>query len=113
MAENDLVISSVLENGSKFRPSDWIERLSSTLASFQVDHRLRYSQGVQPCMIDGVPCLVVARWLEATDRLAYDFVMDFAKSNQLCIQQDRRTGERALQKDALLASVLPKSAESA
>ena len=97
MSEDDLIISSVLENGKKFRPSDWIERLSSTLASFHVDHRLRYSQGVQPCMIDGEPCLVVARWLETTDRMAYDFILDFARSNQLRIQPDRRSGERALQ----------------
>lgn len=98
MSEDNLVITSMMENGNKFRPSDWNERLSSTLASFQVDHRLRYSQGVQPCVIDGEPCLVVARWLETTDRTSFDFVMDFAKANQLRIQQDRRTGERALQK---------------
>jgi hypothetical protein len=91
-----LVITSVMENGEKFRPADWTERLSSTLASFQVDHRLRYAQGVQPCIIDGEPCLLVARWLESADRNAYDFVMGFAKTNQLKIQEDRRTGERAL-----------------
>ncbi|MBT9568890.1 MAG: DUF3579 domain-containing protein [Thiobacillus sp.] len=100
MSDNDLVISSTMEDGKKFRPSDWIERISSTLASFQVDNRLRYSQGVQPCMIDGEPCLVVARWLEVSDRVAYDYVMDFARANRLRIQSDRRTGERALQQRA-------------
>ena len=97
MTEQNLVITSTTKDGQKFRPSDWIERLCSTLASFEVDHRLRYSQGVQPCIIDGEPCLVVARWLEATDRIAYNFVMDFARVNQLRGQLDRRTGERALQ----------------
>lgn len=96
MSDTDLVITSTMENGKQFRPSDWIERISSTLASFQVDNRLRYSQGVRPCMIDGEPCLVVARWLKAADRIAYDYVMDFARSNQLKIQTDRRTGERTL-----------------
>lgn len=96
MSEDYLVISGVMENGNKFRPSDWIERLSSTLASFQVDHRLRYSPAVQPCVIDGEQCLVVARWLETTDRQAYDYVLGFARTNQLRIQVDRRTGERAL-----------------
>lgn len=91
-----LVITSVMENGEKFRPADWTERLSSTLASFQVDRRLRYAQGVQPCIIDGEPCLLVARWLESVDRNAYDFVIGFARTNQLKIQEDRRTGERAL-----------------
>lgn len=100
MTEQNLIITGMMENGKKFRPSDWIERLCSTLASFQVDHRLRYAQGVQPCVIDGEPCLVVARWLEATDRIAYDFVMEFARSNQLRIQLDRRSDERALQNTA-------------
>lgn len=96
MSEDYLVISSIMENGKKFRPSDWVERLSSTLASFQVDHRLRYSQAVQPCVIGGEHCLVIARWLESTDRKAYDYVMGFAHENHLRIQEDRRGGERAL-----------------
>ena len=96
MSEGDLVITGVQENGKKFRPSDWIERLSSTLASFQVDHRLRYSSGVQPCVIEGENCLVVARWLETADPAAYDYVMGFAQANQLRVQMDRRNGERAL-----------------
>jgi hypothetical protein len=99
MSEGDLVITGVQENGKKFRPSDWIERLSSTLASFQVDHRLRYSSGVQPCMIDGEHCLVVARWLESSNPAAYDYVMGFAQANRLRIQMDRRTGARALSRD--------------
>ena len=97
MSETDLLILSVMEDGERFRPSDWIERLSSALASFQVDNRLRYSQGVQPCVIDGQRCLIVARWLERENRAAYDYVMDFARSNRLRIQADRRLGARGLQ----------------
>ena len=55
------VIRGVTEEGKKLRPSDWIERISSTLASFGSDHRLHYSNAVAPCMIDGEKCLVVAR----------------------------------------------------
>ena len=99
MSEGNLVITGIQENGKKFRPSDWIERLSSTLASFQVDHRLRYSSAVQPCMIEGEYCLVVARWLETADPAAYAYVMGFARTNQLQIQMDRRTGERALPRE--------------
>lgn len=47
-------------------------------------------------MLDGEQCLVVARWLETADPAAYDYVMGFAKANQLRIQIDRRTGVRAL-----------------
>jgi hypothetical protein len=96
MSDDYLVISSIQESGKKFRPSDWPERLSSTLASFLVDHRLRYSPAVQPCILDGEQCVIVARWLETTDPAAYDYVMGFARENQLCILLDRRSGERAL-----------------
>lgn len=96
LSEDSLVITGIQENGKKFRPSDWAERLSSTLASFHPDNRLRYSSGVQPCMIEGEYCLIVARWLKAADPAAYDYVMGFAQANQLRIQMDRRAGARAL-----------------
>jgi hypothetical protein len=47
-------------------------------------------------VVEGQKCLVVARCLEDTDPQAYAFVMAFAKSNNLKIQLDRRSGERAL-----------------
>lgn len=90
------IIRGVTEEGKKLRPGDWIERISSTLASFGTDQRLQYSSAVAPCMIDGEKCLVVARNLNKINPKAYDFVMGFAKSNQLSIKEDRRVGERAL-----------------
>ena len=90
------IIRGVTEEGKKLRPSDWIERISSTLASFGTDHRLHYSNAVAPCMIDGEKCLVVARNLNEINPDAYDFIMGFAKSNQLSIREDRRSGDRAL-----------------
>lgn len=90
------VIRGVTEEGSKLRPSDWIERISSTLASFGSDQRLQYSKAVAPCIIDGEKCLVVARNLKTINPVAYEFIMGFAKSNQLCIVEDRREGDRAL-----------------
>jgi len=97
MAEEErLVIQGIREDGGKLRPSDWIERISSTLASFGMDQRLKYSDSVQPCVIEGEKCLVVARGLELTDPNAYDFILQFARSNRLCIRPDRRCGDRAL-----------------
>lgn len=90
------VIRGVTEDGKKLRPSDWIERISSTLASFGTDQRLQYSNAVAPCMIDGEKCLVVARNLNDVNPAAYEFVMGFAKSNRLSIREDRRVGDRAL-----------------
>lgn len=98
MSEASSVIPGVMENDDAFNPSVWIESLASILASFLADPRLRYAQGVQPNVVDGEMCLLVATWLKSTDRASYDYVMEFAKANQVRVQEDRRTGERAIQK---------------
>ncbi|MBI3562253.1 MAG: DUF3579 domain-containing protein [Gammaproteobacteria bacterium] len=91
-----LVISGVREDGKTLRPTDWIERISSTLASFDEDRRLRYSLSVKPCIIEGEKCLIVARCLAQVNPAAYHFVMDFASSNRLKVYIDRRLDERAM-----------------
>lgn len=92
-----VVIEGIKEDGNRLRPSDWIERLSSSLASFGTDNRLRYDTCVQPCVVEGQKCLVVARDLSEKNPGAYEFIMGFARSNQLRLQLDRRLDERALQ----------------
>lgn len=94
--EGVIVIQGIREDGGKLRPSDWIERISSTLATFGADQRLRYSESVQPCIISGEKCLVVARGLSHAQPEMYRYIVDFAESNKLCIFTDRRAGERAL-----------------
>lgn len=96
LPEDYLIISGVQEDGKKLRPTDWIERIASALATFDENNRLHYSECVHPCVIDGEKCLVVARGLEAVNPAGYRFVMDFALSNKLKILTDRREGERAL-----------------
>lgn len=95
--EDILLIHSTREDGGRLRPSDWIERISSTLAHFDADHRLHYARSVQPCMVAGEKYLVVARGLAESNPGAYEFIMNFAHSNKLKIQQDRRYDDRALQ----------------
>ena len=94
--EDVIVIQGVNEEGKKLRPSDWIERISSTLASFDSNQRLQYSRSVKPCIVSGEKCLVVARGLEQSNPEAYEFVLNFARSNQLKTFEDRRVGNRAL-----------------
>ena len=98
MSNEIQAVTDMMENKDAFQPTEWIESLASILASFLADPRLRYSQGVQPNVVDGELCLLVATWLETTDRATYDYIMDFAKANQLETRLDRRTGERAIQK---------------
>lgn len=85
-----LIIEGVREDGRTFRPGDWIDRLSTLLATFGADHRLHYAAEVQPCLIDGERCLVVARDLELKQPEIYRQIMNFAQENKLRIQPDRR-----------------------
>lgn len=86
--ECKLVIESVSEDGKKFRPSDWVERISTSLASFGPDHRLQYSKKVQPGMINGEKCLVVDKALSEKDPAAYDYILNFATANNLRIHEE-------------------------
>ncbi len=95
MSDNErLIIEGVREDGSRLRPSDWIERISATLAHFGSDHRLHYAPEVQPCIIEGKKCLVVDRDLGNRNPAALDFILTFARSNQLRIIEDRRTEQQ-------------------
>ena len=91
-----LVIQGITENGEMLRPADWVERISSILANFDSDHRLKYSSRAQPCVVDGEKCLVVARGLEESNPEVYQFILQFALDNGLRIFVDRRRGSRAL-----------------
>ncbi len=87
IATQKLIIEGVREDGSRFRPSDWIERISATLATFGPDHRLRYARNVQPKIINGQKCLVLDESLRDENPAAYEYVLAFAKANQLRIQE--------------------------
>ncbi|MFC1750502.1 DUF3579 domain-containing protein [Pseudomonadota bacterium] len=78
-----LVVRSVNLDGRKFRPSDWIERISAHLATFGPDHRLHYSEDVQPSIVGGEKCLVVDPALKANDPSAYEYIMKFVETNRL------------------------------
>lgn len=83
-----LVIESVVEDGRKFRPSDWIERISTTLANFGPDHRLHYDESVQPRVINGEKCLVVDVSLKERDPAAFDYILGFVHANRLRVHEE-------------------------
>jgi hypothetical protein len=85
------IIEGITEDGRRFRPSDWVERLSDALASFGPDHRLRYGL-VAPCYIDGCKCLRVEKTLEQENPAALEFVRGFALSNGLRISEGGSLG---------------------
>lgn len=86
------VIHGVTQTGQRFRPSDWAERLSGVMSQFRPadsrgDH-LTYSPYVIPRVIDGVRCVVVDHRLRDLEPLAWRFVCDFAKDNNLKTSDD-------------------------
>lgn len=85
------VIQSVKTDGDQFRPSDWIERISASLATFGRDHRLHYDNEVQPCVIQGQECLLLGRGLSGRNPELLAFIMKFAEDNRLRIQENRRS----------------------
>jgi len=100
MEDDDrLIIEGYQEDGRKFRPSDWIERISGMLARYGPDHRLRYARNVRPCIINGEKCLVLERGLKTNDPESYAFIMEFARSNRLKVQVDRREKELPVERD--------------
>lgn len=97
--EGRLIIEGMQEDGHKFRPSDWIERIAATLAEFGPDHRLHYSEAIQPCVIDGTKCLLVAQHLHQENPGAFEFIMNFAHTNHLRIVEDRRHQDEPVEED--------------
>ena len=76
-------------NGKQFRPSDWAERLCGVMACFRPEGsggpnaHLQYSPYVRPTLLDGVKSVVVNEDLRDIEPLAYHFVVNFAKDNDL------------------------------
>jgi Protein of unknown function (DUF3579) len=95
-----LFIMGVTSRGDAFRPSDWAERLAGVMSPFrpggaQPGSHLGYSPWCIPTQIDGVKCVVVQAELRDFDVMAWDFVLNFAKDNDLqvteaCLLPDRR-----------------------
>ncbi len=90
----EFVIRGVTQDGQPFRPSDWAERLCGVLAAFGGDHRMQYSPFVHPVSAYGVRCVVVDVRLEELEPMAYRFLLNFAKDNELQVR-DGRIAERS------------------
>lgn len=84
------LILGATQDGRPFRPSDWAERLCGVLACFN-NGRWIYSKHAQPVMRkDQNQASVLAETvLKEIDPSAYEFIMRFARKNQLKIMAGR------------------------
>jgi hypothetical protein len=86
----ELFIVGVTSHGKKFRPSDWAERLAGVMSAFRPGgpkpgSHLSYSPWCVPNSFSGFKCVVINRQLQAVEPMAWDFLMNFAKDNDLQI----------------------------
>jgi hypothetical protein len=102
----EFVIQGVTLDGKPFRPSDWAERLCGVMSAFGGDHRMQYSPYVHPITANGIRCVVVDKRLEQMEPMAYRFLLNFARDNELQVR-DGRLAERT--KLAELQSVISDS----
>lgn len=84
-ANDKIVIEGVTEQGKKFRPSDWAERMSGKLATFK-NSRIKYSPMLQPSTNQaGNKCVLLDPSLKQTNPALYQSILEFAQNNQLKI----------------------------
>jgi Protein of unknown function (DUF3579) len=81
----EIIIQGLTRAGKQFRPSDWVDRMCSTFATFGDDKKLRYSPYLKPEVKNGVRCLAVDLKLKVSNPEGYEQLMQFAEENQLSI----------------------------
>lgn len=80
---NEIIIEGNTRAGKPFRPSDWVDRMCSTYATFGEDRKLKYSPYLKPRVVNGVRCLAVDLKLKVVNPEGYAQLMHFADENQL------------------------------
>jgi hypothetical protein len=78
------LIESVTKSGARFRPSDWIDRLASWDATFDL-HRLVFSDRLHPASLDGQKVLAIEPELQTQNPAMFDSVLQFVERNNLKI----------------------------
>ncbi len=86
----EIFIQGITKEGKTFRPSDWAERLAGAMSSFRpgggamgAAAHLGYSPYCVPTSMGSTKCVVVNEALRNIEPMAWDFVMNFARDNDL------------------------------
>jgi len=87
-------IQGLTLEGRTFRPSDWAERLAGAMSCFRpgggsggIGAYIGYSPYCVPQVVDGVKCVLVNEALQGIEPMAWDFVMNFARDNDLRVAE--------------------------
>lgn len=90
LSNKTIVIEGITSQGKTFRPSDWAERMSGSLASFK-NSRIHYSPLLQPSVNSkGNQCVLLDPKLKESSPQLYQAILDFARTNSLriCGEED-------------------------
>ena len=77
-------ISGITEDGQKFRPSDWTERL----VCIQPEQLKRYNGHLKIKKINGIKSIVFDDQLKYACSFTYERILSFAKTNHLNVTQE-------------------------
>jgi len=90
----EVFIQGLTADGRTFRPSDWAERLAGAMSCFRpggargsIGDYIGYSPLCVPRVINGVKCVIVNEELKQLEPMAWDFVMNFARDNNLQVAE--------------------------
>lgn len=90
----EVFIQGLTKDGRTFRPSDWAERLAGAMSCFRPGRThggpgafIGYSPYCVPRVINGVKCVIVNEALREIEPMAWDFVMNFARDNELQVAE--------------------------
>jgi hypothetical protein len=92
-APTEFFIQGVTKSGKTFRPSDWSERLAGVMSMFGPGAKkgpnayMQYSLYVRPTILDNLKCVILDSRLRDIEPMAFDFVMNFAKDNDLVVTE--------------------------
>lgn len=86
--DKKIIIEGVTNEGQRFRPSDWAERMSGKMATFR-NRRVYYSPLLQPSTNkEGFKCVMLDPALKESNPALYNSIMEFAQTNNLKICKD-------------------------
>jgi len=93
-SSREIFIQGMTRDGRRFRPSDWAERLAGVMSQFRPggpaatpQSHLSYSPWCVPASMNGINCVVVSIELREHEPMAWDFVMNFARDNDLQVTE--------------------------
>lgn len=103
----EIFIKGTTRDGKPFRPSDWAERLAGAMSCFRPEGSpagrgsfIGYSPFCVPRYVEGVKGVIVSHELRDVEPMAWDFVMSFARDNDLVVVEDPYKGVPPEQRSA-------------